>query len=309
MEFGVVLPRYDVSFSDVVNLARQAEEQGFSSIWLTDHLQPTRGNIVLETWTLLSAVAALTSRARLGTTVLCHSYRHPSLLAKMASTLDQLSMGRLELGLGSGSPPQESEHMALGIEYLPPRERREQFREYVDVIKLLMTCTGKANYNGRYFKLKDASCNCPPSQKPHPPIWIGARRRAMLRVAAEKGDGWNFYGESLNEYENALREMENICSEIGRSYDKLRKALFTTIAIYRNGEERDRLFKTLGIGYDNLDEFYRRSFTLIHGDVSECMRMLERLEQLGVSLVIMRDLTREGLSIKVFAEEILPSYR
>ena len=308
LEFGAVLPRYDVSFEEVSRLAIELEELGFHSVWVTDHLQPSRAVSVLESWTVLTAVATLTKRVRLGTVVLCYSYRHPSLLAKMAATLDNVSGGRLELGLGSGSPPQEAEHESLGI-YYPRRkgERFRQFEEYVYVVKLLLTCSGRVSYSGKYYSLVDASCNTPPAQKPHPPIWIGARRRRALRIAVEKGDGWNFYGESIEEYRSAVEYVERLCNEVGRASRELRRSIFTTLLIYRDESEKTQILRDLHVTGDE-GEFYRSSFTLVHGDVNGCRRMLDTLEQLGVGLVIMRDLTKDARGLRLFAEEILPSY-
>jgi alkanesulfonate monooxygenase SsuD/methylene tetrahydromethanopterin reductase-like flavin-dependent oxidoreductase (luciferase family) len=120
--FGAVLPRYDVEFKDVVDLAVELEGLGYRSLWVTDHLQPGRASRVLESWTLLTAFAPATD-VRLGTSVLCTCYRHPALLAKMAATLDVVSYGRLELGVGAGSEPQENELKSLGMSSVDPSSR------------------------------------------------------------------------------------------------------------------------------------------------------------------------------------------
>jgi len=306
LRFGIVLPRYDTGFNKVASLAREAEELKFHSLWVTDHLQPRRGKWVLESWTVLSAVAGLTGRIRLGTVVLCYTYRHPSLLAKMAATLDHISGGRLELGIGSGSPPQEEEHKALGIPYPGRWERINQLREYVDVVKILLSCSGRVSYSGAYYKIQGAECNTPTVQKPHPPIWVGARRRRTIEVAVEKGDGWNFYGESLEEYKKASEYAQRVCDQIGKHYGDLRKSIFTTLLLYRTDDEKRKLLRKLGI--ESEETFYRQNFTILHGNVEEFLRKLDVLEQLGVELVILRDMLRDGEGIRVFASEVLPSY-
>lgn len=293
MRVGVVLPRYDVEFGFVRGLASWAEDSGFDSVWVTDHLQPTRGRTLLEPWTLLSALAVLTKRVRLGTTVLCYSYRHPAVLAKMVSTLDRVSGGRVELGVGTGSGPQVEEHRAMGIPYPGFRERVERLKDYVKVLRLIWGGDGRVSLDSKYYPLRDAMRDSPTVQE-RIPIWVGARRRRMLRAAAEIGEGWNFYGDSLEEYEEAVRIVEERLSELGAG-GKIPQAVFTSISVWRDrrGDE----------------EQMRRTHTIIYGTPDEVLRKIDRLRELGVELIILRDLDGENRNLKLFASEVLPSLR
>ncbi|MEM3123758.1 MAG: LLM class flavin-dependent oxidoreductase [Nitrososphaerota archaeon] len=307
MIFGAVVPRYDVTFAEVLELAEKIRGFGYGSLWFTDHLQPSRARTVLETWTLMSALAPVVGGVRLGTTVLCYSYRHPSLLAKMAATLDQISGGRLELGVGLGSEPQAHEHRVLGIPYPMGRERYSWFREYVDVLRLLMSDGGEVRYAGQHYHLTGALSNTPPVQKPHPPIWIGARRRLMLRLVAEMGLGWNFYGESRDEFRDAVRSFEHFSQALGRDHRGVRKAVFTTILAYRCDGERAERMKYMPLA-ESYESALRKSFTLIYGTPDEIVEQVEMLRSMGVSLLILRDLDTNLSSLKLFAEDVMPSY-
>jgi alkanesulfonate monooxygenase SsuD/methylene tetrahydromethanopterin reductase-like flavin-dependent oxidoreductase (luciferase family) len=307
MFFGAVIPRYDTPVEQALYLSSEFEDVGFHSLWLTDHLQPGRARTILETWTLASAIAAKVKRVRLGTTVLCYSYRHPALLAKMAATLDQILGGRLDLGVGLGSEPQAGEHMSLGMEYDGTPEKYRRFREYVEVLKLLMGGVGEVSYSGKYYSLSRAVCNTPPVQKPTPPIWIGGRKKRMVRIAAEIGDGWNFYGESIDELKSAMNVFIDACSSLGRDPESIGKAVFTTLLAYKSDDERVERLKLLPPS-ESLEISLRKSFTLVYGRPDEILRQLEIMEGLGVNLLILRDLDNNSASLKVFAHEILPSF-
>ncbi|MCS7110007.1 MAG: LLM class flavin-dependent oxidoreductase [Candidatus Caldarchaeum sp.] len=301
--FGAVLPRYDVEFRTVVDSAVLFEELGFSSLWVTDHLQPRRAAKVLESWTLLSALAPLTD-ARLGTVVLCTCYRHPSLLAKMAATLDVISNGRLELGVGTGSEPQAEELQALGMDDWPSEEKIERFSEYVKVLRLLMEYPSSADFEGKFYKLMKAVCNTPTVQRPSPPIWVGARKRKMIRAAAVLGDGWNFYGETLEEYRRAAQKYHAFVQELGK---RPVQSLFTNVLVY--SDEADKMVKLKRFGeFTSEEQALRKTFTILHGTLDRVSKLVEELKALGVGLIVLRDVDPENSSIKAFAREIMPSF-
>lgn len=302
--FGAVVPRYDVDFRKVVDTVVMFEELGFSSVWVTDHLQPRRASRILESWTLLAALAPVTD-ARLGTVVLCSCYRHPSLLAKMAATLDTISNGRLELGVGTGSEPQTEEMQALGMETWPPKEKIQRFKEYVEVLKLLLSDGGPVIYEGKFYSLRAALRNTPSIQKPHPPIWIGARGRKMVKLAAEIGDGWNFYGETLEEYREAVKLFDEESAKLGR---KPSKAIFTNLLLYKDDADKMEKMKHLG-SHGSEQEALRKTYTLLHGTPDQVIKQVEELQERGVGLIILRDMDPEASSIKAFAKEITPSIK
>ncbi|GBC69192.1 Alkanesulfonate monooxygenase [archaeon HR01] len=304
--FGAVVPRYDLGWGEVLALAKDYRDWGFRYLWFTDHLQPSRANTVFETWTVMAAISQHIRDARLGTTVLCYSYRHPAVLAKMVATLDHISGGRVELGLGIGSEPQGEEHEALGIPYQRGVERYEGFKEYVEVIRILLTAEGTASFRGRYYTLRNARANTPPIQKPHPPIWIGARKKRMVKVAAETGFGWNFYGESVEEYREAVKIFEDACRVYGREPHKIPRALFTSVLVFESEDERVERFRPLPKA-DSVEEVLRRTFTLLYGGPDRILRQVEELESLGVQQFILRDLDNKSSNLRDFAGKVLPS--
>lgn len=295
MRFGVVLPRYDIGFNVVRDLALWAEEAGFDSIWVTDHLQPTRGSTLLEPWTLLSALSTLTKRLKLGTAVFCYSYRHPAVLAKMVSTLDRISGGRVELGIGTGSKPQVEEHRAMGIPYPPFSERTRMFRDYVKVLRLLWSRDGRVSYNSPYYPLRDATLDSPPAQE-NIPIWIGARSPKMLSMAVELGDGWNFYGQTMKEYGRAVKLVNDKLRRLSKPPEELRRAVFTSLSVWEPGESVD-------------EEDLKRRYTLVYGTPEAVLERIEEFRRLGVELLILRDLDPEFRNLKRFASKILPQFR
>ncbi len=301
--FGAVLPRYDVEFKDVVDLAVSLEGLGYRSLWVTDHLQPGRAAKLLESWTLLTALAPVTD-VRLGTSVLCTCYRHPSLLAKMAATLDVISYGRLELGVGAGSEPQEAELKSLGMHIVDRRSRVEHLNEYVEILRLLLTSSSPVNYSGKFYRLSSAIPNTPPYQKPTFPIWVGARKPMMVSLAAEIGDGWNFYGETVEEYLNVLKVFEERCRALGRSPSR---SVFTNVVVYRNAEEQRERLEKLG-SYPTVGEALRKTFTLLHGSPDQVVKQVESLARNGVGLIILRDMDVKASSLRLFAEEVMPSF-
>ena len=201
-------------YPEMVRVSNLAEGYGFGSIWLCDHFLTTSpeeyvqdagitsaGGVpqsttgvprasmsLLESWTALAALARDTTRIRLGTSVLCNSYRHPSVLAKMAATLDVISEGRLDLGLGAGWFKREFE--AYGIPFPPAGERVSALGEALEVMKIMWTEPNPV-YEGRFYTLDGAICDPPPVQKPHPPLWVGGEGDRVQRIAAQFAQGIN----------------------------------------------------------------------------------------------------------------------
>ena len=204
VEFGVYLPQLKFSFEELRERVQLAERLGYDSVWFYDHFySPGAPDIpAFEAWTLVSSLAAVTHKIRFGHLVLCNPFRHPALLAQMALTLDAISQGRLDLGIGTGSNPREFEE--YGVPYASFRERAEQLDEAVQVIKMLFTQT-RSNFNGKYYTLKDAPSPLRPVQKPHPPIIIGGGgEKFTLPLVARHADVWNCPTYSLAEFERKL---------------------------------------------------------------------------------------------------------
>lgn len=200
---------------------RIADEAGFDHCWAFDHLvatrAPERDVSVFEGWSLLAAMAEATTRVRLGLLVSGMTYRNPALLAKLAVTVDHLSGGRLEFGVGAGWS--KVEHAMYGIGELDHLASR--FSEGLHVLKMLWT-QERSSFDGHFYRLQNAVGNPMPVQQPHPPIWIGAARSAMLRITAAEADVWNWAGDGFEAAQNAGRDLTAACRAIGRDPAELR---------------------------------------------------------------------------------------
>ncbi len=190
VRFGLFLPQLNMSFATIEERVLQAEELGYDSVWLMDHLAAPAAPAAdtFEGWTLASALAARTARIRLGHLVLCNTFRHPGLLAKMAATLDVISGGRLDLGIGWGSVPYELE--AFGFDAEPPTRRAGRLAEALEILEAMFTGE-PVTYRGAYYRLEGASCRPRPSAGRIPIHVGGAGERLTLPIAARFADWWN----------------------------------------------------------------------------------------------------------------------
>jgi F420-dependent oxidoreductase-like protein len=195
MRFGLDVAQQRLPWSEIVTRARLAEDLGFDGVWGFDHFQPMYGEgpgECFEGYATLAALAALTTRVRLGLLVTGITYRHPSILAAQAITIDHVSAGRLELAVGSAWF--DREHHELGIPFPPTRDRVDMLDESVEILIGLMTTDG-FSYSGRHFELRDATLFPRPVQQPHVPIWIGGTgERRTLPLVARRGDAWHGFG-------------------------------------------------------------------------------------------------------------------
>ena len=190
LHFGFFLPQIRLAWPEIEARVRLAESLGFHSVWLMDHLWApgAEESDCLESWTLATALATRTERIRIGHLVLCNAFRHPALLAKMAATLDHVSGGRLELGLGWGSVPAELTAFGLGEE--PPAVRAARLRETLEILRLLWSGE-RVSYQGRFYRLKDAIARPVPLQAKLPIHIGGAGPKLTLPIVRDHADWWN----------------------------------------------------------------------------------------------------------------------
>lgn len=228
------------SFKDYAEIVTNAEELGFDAAFFNDHFvpfptpQPTK---VFDCWTLMSALAPLTYKIRLGSMVSSIGYRHPSVLAKIGTTMDHVSNGRLIFGIGAGWYIEE--YFMHGITYPKAGERIEQLKEAVEYIKNLWT-QDNSRYVGKHFKLEDAIHEPKPLQKPWPPIWIGGKgEKKTLRVVAQHADASNF-GGSPEDVKRLNGILDNYCKEYGR---KPQEILRTTVLLMHVAKNEERAIK------------------------------------------------------------------
>lgn len=208
---------------------RDADELGFHAIYDYDHFYGLGGDEAawrsptFEAWTTLAAMAALTTRVRVGCMVTGVTYRNPALLAKMAVTVDHLSRGRLEIGVGAAW--HEPEHLGYGFEYPSAGTRIAMLDEALTLMKRLFT-EDHVSHEGRFFTLRDAICEPKPVQRPHPPIVVGGNgREKTLRVVAKHADEWNAIGGEPADWAELSGLVTRYCEEIGRDPNAVRRGV------------------------------------------------------------------------------------
>ncbi|MGE2733987.1 LLM class flavin-dependent oxidoreductase [Mycolicibacterium vaccae] len=215
-EVGVYLPQMGFSFDDIAHRADRCEELGIDSLWLYDHLYgPGVPEIAsLEAWTLATALLCRTQRLRIGHMVLCNQFRHPVTLAKMATTLDQISSGRLALGLGSGSI--EDEHRRAGLPWGTFAERSGQLGETLEILRQAFT-DGRIDFAGAHFTVTDMPIEPGPVQQPGPPLVVGGiGERYTLPLVARYADVWNIPTYALDVIDEKVAALQTACEAADR---------------------------------------------------------------------------------------------
>ncbi|HEX7037104.1 MAG TPA: LLM class F420-dependent oxidoreductase [Pseudomonadales bacterium] len=208
-------PMPTLPFDTVRRLARHVEATGWDGIWYADHFMPNASDTSApwpEAWITLAALGAQVPRLRIGTLVSGNTYRHPAVLAKMAATLDHITGGRVVLGLGSGW--QENEHRQYGIPFYSVGERLDRLDEACQVIKRLFT-EKQASFDGRFYRLENASLEPKPVQNPLPLLIGGGGEKKTLRIAARHADEWNVWGDPQT-LEHKMAVLDRHCAEVGR---------------------------------------------------------------------------------------------
>jgi F420-dependent oxidoreductase-like protein len=226
VRIGLKLSQQNTDIAELRAIWQIADQADFDHLWNFDHFAAIMGDPerdVLEGWTLLGAMAEATSRVRIGCMVTGNTYRHPAVLAKMAVTIDQLSDGRLELGIGAAWA--EIEHDMLGIDFGSAGRRVEWLGEACELMKLLFT-EERTTFEGARYTLRDAIANPKPVQKPYPPFWIGGRgERKTLRVIAQHADVWNAPGGEPEEVARLAGILDAHCADVGRDPAEIRRSV------------------------------------------------------------------------------------
>ncbi|MEO3757353.1 LLM class flavin-dependent oxidoreductase [Mycobacterium sp. B14F4] len=215
-EIGVYLPQMGFTFEQVLHRAQRCDALGIDSLWLYDHLygpgMPEYPS--LEAWTLATALLSRTERIQIGHMVLCNQFRHPVVLAKMATTLDHISAGRLQLGIGSGSI--EDEHDRVGLPWGSFRERSERLGETLEILTQAFA-DERIDLQGKHFTVRDFPVKPGPARRPRPPLVVGGvGEKYTLPLVARYADVWNVPTYALGELEHKAEVLRSICSDIGR---------------------------------------------------------------------------------------------
>lgn len=229
LSFGIKTAPQFTTYDDILRVWNEADSlPEIEHAWAFDHfipLGPDPTGPQLEGWTLLGALAARTERLRLGLMVTGNIYRHPAVLANIGATVDVISHGRLDFGIGAGW--NEMECNMYGIPLYAPGERIRRLGEACEVIKLLWT-EPRANFEGKYYQLRDALCEPKPVQKPYPPFVIGGSGEQLtLRVVAKYADIWNFVGGSVETFQHKNEVLNGYCKEIGRDPQTIQRSIQT----------------------------------------------------------------------------------
>lgn len=218
LRWGIKTSPQHTTYDAILKVWQEADRTpAFEHAWLFDHFSPIQGDLdgpCLEGWTTLAALAAQTSRLRLGLMVTGNTYRHPAILAHEAATVDVISNGRLDFGIGAGWNVYE--HESMGIPLYPPGERIRRLGEACEVIRRLFT-QHLTTFDGRFYHLKDARCEPKPVQKPYPPFVIGGSGEQLtLRVVARYADIWNCVSSDVETFRHKVQVLHDHCVAIGR---------------------------------------------------------------------------------------------
>ena len=248
IRFACYIYQQGLEYADIRRIVLECEKLGFDSVWLKDNFtsswlntyfsnkedeEPSSEDPILECWTTLSSLATLTKRIRLGA-ILVNIHRLPSITAKMLSTLDIISNGRIEFGLSAGW--YENEIKSYGLPFPKASARVEMLEEGVIIIKRMLT-ENQASFEGRHYTIKNAKCSPKPIQKPHPPIWIGGGGKKTLQLVAKYADGWNYGLCTYEEYLSKISILRNCCKAVGRDYEKIAKAWHAIMLLGQDDNE------------------------------------------------------------------------
>jgi alkanesulfonate monooxygenase SsuD/methylene tetrahydromethanopterin reductase-like flavin-dependent oxidoreductase (luciferase family) len=258
--FGIATAPMQVHYHDILRVWREADTIAeIEHAWLFDHLMPIAGDPsgpIYEGWTLLSALAAQTQRLRLGLLVTSNRFRPPAMLAKIATTVDIVSGGRLDFGIGAGSRPSHPlarrEYDGYGLPYHDAADAVESLAEACTVIRRLWTETEPFDFNGTHVKLTGAFGNPKPVQRPHPPILIGGRSIATLRVTAEHADLWNMPGGDIDDAVARSALLDRYCAEIGRDPAAIVRSIPLPVSYDQPGTTRDAISKAIDAGFRHI---------------------------------------------------------
>ena len=253
MRYAIKTAPQNTTWADMLAVFRAADDiDVFESGWTFDHFYPIVGDAAgpcLEGWVTLTALAQATTRLRLGVLVTGIHYRHPAILANMAATLDIVSNGRLEIGIGAGWNEQESG--AYGIALGSPKERSDRFEEACQVLVGLLT-QESTTFAGDYYRLEDARCEPTGVQRPHPPICIGGSgERRTLRTAAKYAQHWNFVGGTVEQFAHKRDVLHQHCADIGR--DPAEIMLSSHVRLGPDGDPGPAIEAAVALGHEGLD--------------------------------------------------------
>jgi F420-dependent oxidoreductase-like protein len=306
LRFGVSLPQIKRSWQEASAAAQEFDRLGYDSLWVCDHLYgvPSPRLPILEGWTQLAAVAAITERAKLGTLVTPPFFRNPAVLAKQIATIDQIAPGRVIAGLGAGWFPPEFEQ--TGCQFPSTRERLRALEETVEILTRLWT-DEKATFAGQYFSVQEALCEPKPATKPEVLIG-GGGERVLMGIAARHADTWNNMAIFQAELPKKVEALKKRCEEVGRDPESIEISQQCVVVI---GEDE----KAGRAGLEKAKKIYggHMGGALeehgIWGSPDQVIEGIERHRALGVSLFVIEFFGRDTREpARLFAETVMRHY-
>jgi len=305
VEFGVMLPQIKRSWEETKSAATEMDRLGYHSVWFNDHLYgiPMPQIPILEAWTALSAVGAVTAKAELGTLVSPIGFRNPALFAKMVATLDQITGGRVIVGLGSGWFAQE--FSGYGIDFPPVQDRLAQLDEGVQLMRRMWE-EPQVTFNGRYFHTDEVYCEPKPTRRP--PILIGGGgEKVLLRLVARYADIWNNMGMSHREIPQKLAVLRAHCERIGRNPGEIEISQQTIGAISLSADEARRRTEAV---HQEVGFLTGAPELCPTGTPDEIVRRLRLSIDMGITTFIISFGRHTGAeNVRLFGREVIPAFR
>jgi len=292
------------------SVALKAEQLGYDAGYVYDHFIPYYGDKrtlpFFEAYTLLSAIAAITTKLRVGQVVTCNSYRLPSLLAKMSSTLDAISNGRLEFGIGAGWF--EHEYNSYGYQFDSPSTRIEQLDESLIIIKKMWQ-KEKSSFKGKHYSIKNAICSPKPIQNPHPPIMVGGAGQKLIAVAAKHATRYNHPFGTPEILQSKIEMLKIQCKKINRNFAEIENSVLLRVLVGKDKDDIKQIITQLKKKNESISEFIMRSKDSIAlGTSDEVIEYLQKYVNIGISYFIVNFI---GLSnslemLSLFSKKVRP---
>ena len=313
MEFGVQIePQFGFEYEDISMIGKIGLENGFNTLWFSDHFMldaESIDRVLLDPWLVMTALVREFQELKVGSLVFCNSYRNPALHAKMAATLDVISGGRLEFGIGAGW--KKLEYNAYGFEFPDDMTRIEQLGEAIQIIRSIWT-EDKANFDGVHYQIKDLVSFPKPVQKPHPTIWVGTMygKEHMLKIAAKHGDGinlaWSFTPQQLDAI---FKQLDGYRKDYGRS-EEIKKSIGFWTHVF---EDESQMEKAIVEGAKRrnlpLEKYRDRIASSMWGTPDVIVEKLQAYENLGVThLIFMFPHEEEIKQLNIFGNKVIPKF-
>jgi alkanesulfonate monooxygenase SsuD/methylene tetrahydromethanopterin reductase-like flavin-dependent oxidoreductase (luciferase family) len=312
MRFGVqVEPQFGFNYNDVLEIADKALGNGFEVVWFSDHFMldaDATDRVLLDPWLLMAALVRDNDKIRVGSLVFCSSYRMPALHAKMAATIDVLSNGRLEFGIGAGW--KKLEYNAYGYDFPDFPTRADQLEEAIEIIRGAWT-QDKFTFEGKHYQVRDLVSYPKPVQKPHPTIWVGSNLGGprMIELAAKCGDGLNVaWGFSPEQTEAIFRQLSDFAEKHDRKPERIAKSVGLWTRILNSEDEMEEKIKKGAVARGVSEDAYRRRVaSSLWGTPDTVADRLAQYRNQGVSeVILMFPYGEKREQITMFGEHVLP---